>query len=64
MTHPATKPVHVRFPFVGRDRARAQIFVRGVLTVQAYGRNEECALADAVAQFRTTRTVRAAKAGR
>lgn len=41
-----------------RDYAVATVFAYGVLETSARGRNEECALADAVARFRTTRTLR------
>lgn len=36
----------------------AAIFVGSVLVTQARGRNEECAVADAVAKFRTSRCCR------
>lgn len=46
--------------FVRPDHVLAHIYVGSVLVTQARGRNEECAVADAVAKFRTSRCCRRA----
>lgn len=42
----------------GPDYALAYVRIGHVLVTQARGRNAACALADAVAKFRTARTLR------
>lgn len=55
------KPVAIATSYDHAHRAWvAVVFTHGVEQTRARGRNEACAVADAVGAFRTTRTVRKA----